>query len=83
MDYHGRIMNLRSNPDAVSDTYMTGHRDARHAAAEIATEADRTIAALVDALENLLKVHECEGGTRYHAGDIARAALSLAKGETG
>ena len=36
---------------------------------------------LYDALENLLKCHEGEGGTKYHAGDIARAALAKARGE--
>ena len=33
----------------------------------------------VEALKNLLKVHEGEGGTKYHAGDIARAALAKAE----
>lgn len=33
---------------------------------------------LLDALQNLLAVHEGEGGTRYHAGDIARAAIAKA-----
>jgi len=36
---------------------------------------------LLEALENLLKVHEGEGGTQYHAGDMARAAIAKAKGE--
>jgi hypothetical protein len=36
---------------------------------------------LLEALENLLKVHEGEGGTQCHAGDIARAAIAKAKGE--
>ena len=35
---------------------------------------------LLEALENLLKVHEGEGGTQHHAGDIARAAIAKAKG---
>lgn len=45
----------------------------------------RLIAAAPDllfALKNLLKVHECEGGTTYRAGDIARAAIAKATGET-
>jgi cation transporter-like permease len=37
---------------------------------------------LLEALENLLAVHECRGGTKYHAGDIARAAIAKAKGGT-
>ena len=36
---------------------------------------------LLEALENLLKVYEGEGGTQYHAGDMARAAIAKAKGE--
>jgi len=36
---------------------------------------------LLEALRNLLKVHEGEGGTTYHAGDIARAAIAKATGE--
>ncbi len=35
---------------------------------------------LLEALENLLAVNEGEGGTRYHAQDIARAAITKAKG---
>jgi len=36
---------------------------------------------LLEALQNLLKVHKGEGGTTYHAGDIARAAIAKATGE--
>lgn len=36
---------------------------------------------LLEALENLLKVHEGEGGTQHHAGDMARTAIAKAKGE--
>ncbi|GAB3484207.1 hypothetical protein [Azotobacter salinestris] len=36
---------------------------------------------LLEALENLLAVHEGKGGTRYHAGDIARAAIAKATGQ--
>ena len=34
---------------------------------------------LLEALENLLKVHEGEGGTQYNAADMARAAIAKAK----
>ncbi len=34
---------------------------------------------LLEALQNLLKVHEGEGGTQHHAGYIARAAIAKAK----
>lgn len=36
---------------------------------------------LVEALENLLAVREGKGGTKYHADDIARAAIAKARGE--
>ena len=36
---------------------------------------------MLAALENLLAVHEGEGGTEYHAGDIARAAIKKARGD--
>lgn len=36
---------------------------------------------LLEALENMLKVYEGEGGTQYNAADIARAAIATAKGE--
>ena len=58
-NYHGEIMSIPTRPDAAiedqlqarTDTdlvmaYKMGHRDARHAAAEIAIEADRRIAEL-------------------------------------
>lgn len=35
---------------------------------------------LLEALQNLLAVHQGEGGTKYHAGDIARAAIAKATG---
>jgi len=35
---------------------------------------------LLEALENLLKVHEGEGGTQHHAGNMARAAIAKARG---
>lgn len=54
MDYHGRIMNIEvdvasmaaaGKPRSLRVAFKAGHRDARHAAAEIANEADATIAA--------------------------------------
>lgn len=88
-NYHGRMMNIAvvlrqmlettTNPylDDV-ETYKLGHRDARHAAAEIAAEADVRIAAL-DAqlaaaqerergLEELLRRHRYTDGPRYSGG---------------
>lgn len=51
MSLSARIMNLPldgfdSAPENSRAAYFSGHRDARHAAAELAAEADATIAAL-------------------------------------
>lgn len=51
MDYHGRIMNIAARHPKTADVmtahehtvYKYGHRDARHAAAEIALEADKAL----------------------------------------
>ena len=61
MDYHGRIMNIAIDPVRGGQielahpftAYSIGHREARHAAAEIANEADAEIARLRDALESV------------------------------
>lgn len=53
MDLHGQMMNLRCvvPPDAqvwanYGYAYKVGHRDARHAAAEVALKADACVRAL-------------------------------------
>lgn len=46
MSYHQRTMNIQANPHEAEyrgEGYAYGHRDARHAAAEIAAEADAEI----------------------------------------
>jgi hypothetical protein len=59
MNYHDRIMNLLAGrPSSLAQperAYKEGHRDARHAAAEIAIEADRIIAEQQQELERLQK----------------------------
>lgn len=50
-DYHARIMNLGAA--FIDGAYLDGHRDARHAAAEIAVEADARIEALEAEVERL------------------------------
>lgn len=49
-NYHQRIMNIQPAPDEQDrfayPTYRKGHKDARHAAAEIAAQADAEIAQL-------------------------------------
>jgi len=60
-DFHGRVMNIQCNMSAsicrpAEDTalaYKYGHRDACHAAEEIANEADAAIAAKDSEIENL------------------------------
>lgn len=57
MDLHGQIMNLpaRLPKDcakmATATAYKTGHRDARHAAAELALRADALVHELREVLE--------------------------------
>jgi hypothetical protein len=48
MDLHGQIMNLPATgePAGGSMAYKLGHRDARHAAAELALRGDAAAAAL-------------------------------------
>lgn len=53
MNLHGQIMNLQVDPkrvpiiSRVASIYLDGHRDARHAAAELALAGDAAIATLV------------------------------------
>lgn len=54
MNYHNKIMNLRCV--GWNDLYKEGHRDARHAAAELALDADATIDELLEVLEEM-----CDG----------------------
>ena len=85
-NYHGRIMNIPSDVEGMSNPsrviYKTGHRDARHAAAEIAAEADGVIEELYEALENIVTELEetgCQG--EWDSYPQARAALTKARGE--
>lgn len=64
MDYHGRIMSIAGRQDgsesAHHSQYSRGHRDARHAAAAIALEAQDEIEHLhakVAALKKALDPH--------------------------
>jgi len=87
MDYHGRIMNIQCVvPTSViwPTSYKFGHRDARHAAAEIACEAQAEIARLREALEKLCEMADESDGAQYgtlgtnFVRGIARAALAPA-----
>lgn len=69
-DYHGRIMDIEAYEFGL--LYKNGHRDARHAAAEIALEADAEIARL--RTENKRLVDHCAAlGIGVMNDDIAPA----------
>lgn len=57
MNLHGKIMSLRAKPPknwdvkAWVDAFKAGHRDARHAAAELAMKADALAEELREVLE--------------------------------
>ena len=92
MNLHGQIMNLGAvEPDEYADgpvrtAYRVGHRDARHAAAELALKADAELDALrKDAarlewlLDNALIIH-----MRYEVptpSTMDRAGIDAARGQ--
>lgn len=97
--FHGRIVNIRSKPasmivGSVRD-YANGHKDGRHAAAEIALEADtriNTLEALVRDMEEALdgvswateqdgygKSHSPSGWANGYNQGILDARTALAK----
>lgn len=58
MDFHAQVMNVSTTREAENaeysnrrEAYLHGHRDARHAAAEIAQQADAKVEKLRAALE--------------------------------
>ena len=80
MDLHGRIMNIladanKAGTDDVRLAYLHGHRDARHAAAELALKADAQIDALVEVVVDILEGvphHDIEAMTGYGKSDCDR-----------
>lgn len=79
-DLHSAIMNLpchhnRDSSDAYSKGYAWGHRDARHAAAELATPAQARITELEEALNDLLDLVQWLVSPHSPAMVRARAAL--------
>ena len=85
-NYHGRIINIPSDVEGMSNPsrviYKTGHRDARHTAAQIASEADGVIEELYEALDDLLQLIETERPDWQHKEQFrASAALAKARGE--
>jgi hypothetical protein len=87
MDYSSRILNLRLDTRAEVAPMKFGHADARHAAAEIAREAEAEIEELeaklakaVDALEAGVICTTKHGGAAEFL-RIARTALAELKGQ--
>ena len=71
MNLHGQIMNLPQTPSGDFSKhaanpawhgYIIGHRDARHAAAEIALKADR----LAEAADDLLRLTPDDSSTDWN-----------------
>ena len=80
MDLHGQIMNIladanKAGTDDARLAYLHGHRDARHAAAEMALKADAQIDALAEVVVDVLAGvpdHDIEGMTGYGKHDCDR-----------
>jgi hypothetical protein len=63
MNFHNLMMNIPANPYSGYDgkqllAYKYGHKDARHAAAEIALKADIRIEELEEALRDVVQQYE-------------------------
>ena len=77
----GETYSIRAKDGRVAHcqhVHLTGRRDTKTVAANA-----RLISAapeLLEALVNLLAVHEDDGGTRYHVHVAARAAIAKAEG---
>ena len=82
MDLHWQIINLRGPSEtglargtSGDDGYRVGHRDARHAAADLALKADR----LAEAADDLLRLTPDDSSTEWNVSLIrlrdARNAL--------
>ena len=81
MNLHGQIMNLPAGQGTQSRSpdmaYKLGHGDARHAAAELALEADRRIDVLAEALVDMtagMKDHDIAAHTGMTQSDCKRLA---------
>ena len=71
MNLHNEIMNLPAKPypgydDKQLMAYKYGHKDARHAAAELALKAEEQIEMLRDALQQCKRWHQ---GDKWRDGD--------------
>jgi len=80
MNLHNEIMNIHCNPFCAkhSASYKIGHRDARHAAAELALKADAEIDRLMSSIESIAdKLASDRYYKRPDAIEDLRAILSL------
>lgn len=74
MDLHGDIMNIQAliPTEALEDgkvhAYKIGHKDARHAAAELALKADARIEELEEALKELYIASGTVANCAYNVG---------------
>ena len=84
MNLHAQIMNLPDQCDPAGDSdpfcrgYKHGHRDARHAAAELALSADAINAELLAALNATLSFCRPQTGHEMDSYHAARAAVAKA-----
>ena len=96
MNLHTKIMELAPNPDTVTKLdgwealYLDGHKDARHAAAELALKADTEHKEMLEALIAILpyiSMRSAADGSRYKcnpavlAADKVREALRMVCGD--
>lgn len=98
MDYHGRIMNIEvdvasmaaaGKPRSLRFAFKAGHRDARHAAAEIANEAQREIddtakklavaKEIITALREVCATHDAEIARLREALECCIPALEIGR----
>ena len=76
---HAQIMNLPC--EGTHESYKIGHRDARHAAAELANAADETIETLRAALTTTSEGNARLIEQRDELLEIAKGAVELINGE--
>lgn len=73
--FYGRIINIPAGGSYPEDRcYLAGHRDARHAAAEIACEADALLLEAVEISRSLLPILQQQLGP-----EAARVRTFLAR----
>lgn len=83
MNYHSKMMNIPCSVSTNSDlglAFASGHRDARHTAAEIAAGADATIARLHDLLDDLVHAVEADNWSNTETAFALHNAQGALKG---